>query len=91
MGMALGKELPGGWQPSHTFMSRFGDLFTRQIFILENKYLENWMRGEDIKGITGGSEEAGKVVAVRDADGRNLGRGKVLKERLKNQLPTRLF
>jgi hypothetical protein len=33
----------------------------------------------------------GKIYAVRDELGRNLGRGKLLADRLKNMLPTRLF
>ena len=91
LGMPLGKALPSGWQPSHALVSRFGDQFTRGIFTLKNIYLEKWTRGEDIRGISDPSFASGTVVVVRDENGRNLGRGKILKDRLKNQLPTRLF
>jgi 16S rRNA (cytosine1407-C5)-methyltransferase len=90
-GIPLGKALPDGWQPSHTLVSRFGNRFTRQIFTLEDEHLERWTRGEDIRGASDPSIPPGSVVAVRDKAGRNLGRGKMLKDRLKNQLPTRLF
>jgi NOL1/NOP2/fmu family ribosome biogenesis protein len=90
-GMVLGKALPDIWQPSHEFVSRFGDRFTRNVLILEEAYLAGWMRGEDIRGYAAHPELRGNVVAVRDALGRNLGRARVLENRLKNLLPTRLF
>ena len=90
-GMPLGKALPESWQPSHALVSRFGDQFTRNVFVLDKTYLARWERGEDVRGISDTSIQAGTVVAMRDASGRNLGRGKILKDRIKNQLPTRLF
>jgi NOL1/NOP2/fmu family ribosome biogenesis protein len=77
--------------PSHEFVSRFGDLFTENIYILDNEHYDAWIRGEDIRGIAGPSVHIGKILVVRDANGRNLGRGKILTNRLKNMLPTRLF
>ena len=90
-GMALGKALPEGWQPSHEFVSRFGDRFTRGVLALEDAHLPAWLRGEDIRGYTTDAALRGSVVALRDVHGRNLGRAKVLGDRLKNLLPTRLF
>ena len=90
-GILAGKYFPKGWQPSHEFVSRFGDLFTKNIFILEDKHHDAWFRGEDIRGITKFDELDRKILVIRDANGRNLGRGKMLSNRLKNMLPTRLF
>ena len=90
-GMTLGKALPDGWQPSHEFVSRFGDRFTRGVLSLEDVHLPAWLRGEDIRGYSADAALRGSVVALRDAHGRNLGRAKVLGDRLKNLLPTRLF
>ena len=90
-GMALGKALPDGWQPSHEFVSRFGERFTRGVLTLEDAHLPAWLRGEDIRGYSSEPTLRGNVVALRDAHGRNLGRAKVLGDRLKNLLPTRLF
>ncbi len=90
-GMALGKALPEGWQPSHEFVSRFGECFTRGMLTLEDEHLPAWLRGEDIRGYTSDQVLRGEIVALRDAHGRNLGRAKVLGDRLKNLLPTRLF
>jgi len=91
MGMLVGKYFPKGWQPSHEFVSRFGDLFTENIYILGNEHHDAWIRGEDIRGINNSEGLTGKVLVIRDASGRNLGRGKMLSNRLRNMLPTRLF
>ena len=91
MGMIAGKYFPKGWQPSHEFVSRFGDLFTENIYILNNEHHDAWTRGEDIRGINNSEGLTGKILAIRDTSGRNLGRGKMLSNRLKNMLPTRLF
>ncbi len=90
-GLLLGKSLPDGWQPSHEFVSRFGDRFTRSVLKLEDAHFPAWVRGEDLRGYTTDPTQRGKVMAVRDALGRNLGRAKILDKRLKNLLPTRLF
>jgi len=90
-GMPLGKALPDGWQPSHEFVSRFGDQFTHHVLILEDNHLLAWLRGEDIRSYSSRMELQGKVLAIRDRHGCNLGRGKLLENRLKNMLPTRLF
>ncbi len=91
MGMLAGKYFPKGWQPSHEFVSRFGDLFTERIYILGNEHHDAWLRGEDIRSIVSPSNQIGKILVIRDVNGRNLGRGKMLSTRLKNMLPTRLF
>jgi 16S rRNA (cytosine1407-C5)-methyltransferase len=91
MGMLVGKYFPKGWQPSHEFVSRFGDLFTENIYILDNEHHDAWIRGEDIRNIKKPERLTGKILAIRDANDRNLGRGKMLSNRLKNMLPTRLF
>ena len=91
MGMLVGKYFPKGLQPSHEFVSRFGDLFTENIYILGNEHHDAWIRGEDIRGIKKAEGLTGKILVIRDASGRNFGRGKMLPNRLKNMLPTRLF
>jgi 16S rRNA (cytosine1407-C5)-methyltransferase len=76
---------------SHEFVSRFGDKFTRGTLILEDEHTRAWLRGEDIRGYRREGSVPGRIYAIRDGDGRNLGRGKLLADRLKNMLPTRLF
>jgi 16S rRNA (cytosine1407-C5)-methyltransferase len=91
MGMLAGKPYPNGWQPAHEFVSRFGDLFTENVYTLDETFHTAWLRGEDIRGLSNANGLAGKILAIRDEDGRNFGRGKMLTNRLKNMLPTRLF
>lgn len=90
-GMELGKMIREELILSHEFVSRFGDQFSQGILILEDEVLDAWMRGEDLRGYHDEKLVQGKIHAVRDELGRNLGRGKLLADRLKNILPTRLF
>ena len=90
-GLMIGKALPKSWQMSHAFASRFGDQFTERIFPLDTEFHKAWKRGEDIRGISPSAGLIREVVLVRDESGNNLGRGKLLTDRLKNMLPTRLF
>jgi len=90
-GIRLGKFNPGGWQPSHTFASRFGDQFTKGIIYLEDSQADTWIKGADIRGFESEGSQRGEVFAIRDRMERNLGLGKTLEKRLRNLLPTRLF
>jgi len=90
-GMPLGKLLPVGWQPSHNFATRYGNRFLRGMITIDDAKLEAWLRGEDIRGFMLDQSVSSKVVLVKDANGRILGLGKLLKDRLRNLLPTRLF
>jgi 16S rRNA (cytosine1407-C5)-methyltransferase len=91
MGMLAGKNTPNGWEASHAFVSRFGDQFTENVYILDDSHLEAWLRGADIRGLDGGDALTGKILAIQDAKGRNLGRGGMQAKRLKNMLPHRIF
>ena len=90
-GLLLGKKVAGTWQPSHEFVSRFGDQFKKNVLELDGQFVDAWLRGEDLRGYSSSPTEQGAILAVRDRLGRNLGRGKLLSDRLKNMLPTRLF
>ena len=90
-GLPLGKPFKEGLQIAHEFVSRFGDRFTNGILILADEFMASWLRGEDIRGYRSNGTPMGEIYAVRDRFGRNLGRGKLSADRLKNMLPTRLF
>jgi 16S rRNA (cytosine1407-C5)-methyltransferase len=90
-GMLLGSRTEKGWMLSHEFTARFGNQFTDGIVILDEDRLPEWERGADIRGLHTTGDLNGKMVVVRDASGRYLGRGKLLANRLRNLLPTRLF
>jgi 16S rRNA (cytosine1407-C5)-methyltransferase len=90
-GMELGKMIREELILSHEFVSLFGDQFSQGVLTLEDDVLDAWTRGEDLRGYRNSRMAKGKVYATRDRAGRNLGRGKLLADRLKNMLPTRLF
>jgi 16S rRNA (cytosine1407-C5)-methyltransferase len=89
LGLQLGEDTPDGFVPSHEWVARFGRSFTAGTYRLPDENLPAWLRGEDIQGRPEGA--VGGVVAVFDAQGRLLGRGKTLAGRLKNLLPGRVF
>jgi len=70
-------------------VSRFGDAFNTNIFVLPDEYFHDWLGGADLRGLPLEGIEMGTVVAVRDKLGRNLGAGKALPKRLRNLLPSR--
>ena len=90
-GIPLGKPFKESLQISHEFVSRFGDRFKSGVLFLNDESLAPWLRGEDIRGYRCEDAQTGEIYALRDRLGRNLGRGKLSVDRLKNMLPTRLF
>ena len=90
LGMVIAEQNPDGWQISHEFCSRFGREFTAGIVPLPEDRVASWLRGEDQKGFIL-PKKGNPTVVVFDSVGRNLGRGKILSDRLKNLLPRRLI
>lgn len=90
-GMEAGRIIRDEFIPSHELVSRFGDHFSNGVLRLESHFVDAWLRGEDLRGYQNGKYQQGSLYAIRDGLGRNLGRGKLLSDRLKNMLPTRLF
>ena len=90
-GMEFGKMVADDLVISHEMVTRFGDQFNRGVLVMDEVHFPAWLRGEDLRGYRDGQLEIGRIYIVRDRLGRNLGRGKLLADRLKNMLPTRLF
>jgi NOL1/NOP2/fmu family ribosome biogenesis protein len=88
-GMTIGEETADGLVPSHDWVSRFGDRFSHGKIKLDEGTFTGWLRGEDSFDIELGNN--GEVVVVCSPDGIVTGRGKYLKDRLKNLLPRRLI
>ena len=91
LGLLTGEETPDGFFPSHEFVARFGPQFMQGLYILSDEDLKSWLAGYDLQIDHPNSLAAGSAVAVFDQQGRLLGRGKIIKGRLKNLLPKRLF
>ena len=89
LGFPLGKLIGSKLELSFEMVSRFGDAFNANIFVLPDDYFQDWLRGADLRGLPLEGVEMGTVVAIRDKLGRNLGAGKALPKRLRNLLPSR--
>jgi NOL1/NOP2/fmu family ribosome biogenesis protein len=89
-GLTLAENSPEGWIPAHDWVSRFGNLFTKNNVALDADTASHWLHGEDLFNFSLAGIEKGQVLIVTDQNSLVLGRGKVLKDRLKNLLPRRL-
>jgi 16S rRNA (cytosine1407-C5)-methyltransferase len=90
-GLTLAENSPEGWIPSHEWVSRFGRLFTQNTLTLEEAQATHWLNGEDLFDFSVPETHKGQILIVSDSHGLIIGRGKVLKDRLKNLLPRRLI
>ena len=89
LGFPLGKLIGTRLELSFEMVSRFGDAFNANIFVLPDEHYQDWLSGVDLRGLPLEGVEMGTVVAIRDKLGRNLGAGKALPKRLRNLLPSR--
>jgi len=86
VGMLIG-ELAEEFVPSHEFVSRFFGQFSGRRMKLNEKHVEKWLAGYDLRDAYETPYPFGAVVFLEDGRGRYLGRGKVLRERIRNMLP----
>jgi len=91
IGMALGQWHSESLEPAPEFISRFGSQFKRGKIIIEADQVLSWVSGRDIRYPSTQMSPEGQYLLVTDADGRNLGMGKLLSKRLRNMLPRSLF
>jgi 16S rRNA (cytosine1407-C5)-methyltransferase len=87
LGLPLGDEAPDAFVPSHEWVARFAARFTHGRYQLPDEYLQAWLRGEDIRITPAGNYVSGQVAVMHDSQGRLLGRGRLLSDRIKNLLP----
>lgn len=87
IGLVLGQWIENKLQPSHEFISRFGNQFTKGFLQIDEKQVDLWSAGRDIRRPETNLKPAGQYLLVVDEAGRNLGMGKLLPKRLRNMLP----
>jgi len=90
-GLRVGKIFAGEIALSHEFVARFGLEFNNGILQISGEQVSAWLSGQDLRPYIVNTFSKGEIVVVEDSLGRNLGRGKVLTNQLKNLLPNRLF
>ena len=89
IGMSLGKFIKDKLELSPELVLRFGPQFQKNVWEVPNELIEQWLKGYDIRGIEPANIQLGTVIALRDAEGNNLGPAKASKGRLRNLLPNR--
>jgi 16S rRNA (cytosine1407-C5)-methyltransferase len=72
--------------PSHELIARFSTQFAGQRFALTGDQVKTWLNGGDLRGVDT-SYPVGSIIVLEDDKRRFIGRGKVLRERVRNLLP----
>jgi 16S rRNA (cytosine1407-C5)-methyltransferase len=88
IGMLVGEWMQDRFVPSHELIARFSAQFTRQRFTLSPEQAKAWWKSGDLRGIDV-PYSAGSIVLMEDDKRRYIGRGKVLRDRVRNLLPKR--
>jgi 16S rRNA (cytosine1407-C5)-methyltransferase len=76
--------------PSHEWVARFGSQFQRNVLNLPREEQDAWLRGEDLQLSLPSTYKKGSILVLKDEENRLFGRGKVLANRVRNLLPSRL-
>ena len=88
VGMRIG-ESTDEFVPSHELVARFEAQFSGRRLRLAEEPASKWLAGYDLRGQTDAPYPSGTIVIVEDDRRRFLGRGKVLRDRIRNLLPKR--
>jgi 16S rRNA (cytosine1407-C5)-methyltransferase len=88
IGMLVGEWVEDRFIPSHELIARFGTQFTQQRYTLSAEQVKVWWNSGDLRGIDV-PYPAGSIVLMEDDQRRYIGRGKVLRDRVRNLLPRR--
>ncbi len=89
MGLSLGQLSPDGFLLNHDFVSRFHSQFVSGKFVLPADLQDAWLRGEDLRDLKL-PLPVRMIAVIVDQEGRFLGCGKVLNDRLRNLLPKKV-
>ncbi|HNW94872.1 MAG TPA: hypothetical protein PKL60_01665 [Anaerolineaceae bacterium] len=88
-GFPFGKWSGANFDLSPEMISRYGDRFGSNVWVIPEELARQWLQGSDIRGVEVSGCRKSSIIALRDAEGRNLGAGKNLPGRLRNLLPSR--
>ena len=88
IGMLVGEWRDDQLIPAHELIARFSAQFTQRRLTLSAEKVKVWWNGGDLRG-SDVPFPAGSIVLIEDQQRRYLGRGKVLRDRVRNLLPRR--
>lgn len=90
IGEWAGDQQAGGlFIPSHELITRFDVQFTARRYTLPDPQVAGWLEGRELRSVPP-SYAPGSIILLEDSRGRFLGRGKVLRDRVRNLLPKHL-
>ncbi|MBP8974208.1 MAG: NOL1/NOP2/sun family putative RNA methylase [Anaerolineae bacterium] len=89
-GLLAGQEVDGQIIPSHELITRFSRAFSGARIPLDEAQVALWRQGRDLRPAPDAPYPPGTVVLLQDERGRFVGRGKLLRDRLRNLLPRRI-
>ena len=84
--MLIGEWHESIFVPSHQLIARFSLQFAGKRFTLSGDQVKTWLNGGDMRGVDT-SYPVGSIIVLEDNKRRYIGRGKVLRERVRNLLP----
>ncbi len=89
-GFLIGGEMDGAAAPSHELITRFSRAFSSARLSLDEAQVTLWRQGRDLRPVPDVPYPPGTVVLLHDERGRFVGRGKLLRDRVRNLLPRRV-
>jgi 16S rRNA (cytosine1407-C5)-methyltransferase len=90
VGFLIGQWAEGQFIPSHELITRIAARFADRRVPLSDEQAALWREGRDLRDMAGLPYPPGTVILLEDSRGRFLGRGKVLRDRIRNLLPRRV-
>ena len=90
VGFLIGQWAEGQFIPSHELVTRFATRFVGRRVPLSDEQAALWREGRDLREMLDLPYPPGTVILLEDSRGRFLGRGKVLRDRIRNLLPRRV-
>jgi NOL1/NOP2/fmu family ribosome biogenesis protein len=90
VGFMIGQQVEGKFVPSHELITRFWPQFVEARLLLTEEQSAIWLAGRDLRDPPALPYAPGAVILLQDDRGRFLGRGKLLRDRIRNLLPKRI-
>jgi 16S rRNA (cytosine1407-C5)-methyltransferase len=88
-GLMIGQQDGDAFIPSHELITRFDAQFTQRRVTLTADQQTIWLEGRDLRAVPDLPYPPGSLILLEDERGRFLGRGKLLRDRVRNLLPKR--
>ncbi len=93
-GLPVCLQIGGDFIPAHELITRFESQFKQLRITVADDQVTSWLQGHGLRGVENLSRiscPVGAIILLEDSNRRFLGRGKVLKNRIRNMLPKRVI